>query len=75
MGSNFEWQKHQVNERIESAMGEAHSHRVANQNAAKRGFSLFSIFKGLFTSSKDSMPVIHKTEIPDTSHAEHLIDY
>ena len=56
-------------------MGEAHSHRVANQNAAKRSFSLFSIFKGLFTSSKDSMPVIHKTEISDTSHAEHLIDY
>jgi hypothetical protein len=75
MGSNYEWQKHQVNERIDSTMGEAHSHRMAYQNAPKRGFSLFGILKSLFTSSNNSMSVENKSDITDSQHGERLIDY
>jgi hypothetical protein len=75
MGSNIEWQKHQVNERIDSVMGEANSHRMVYPNTAKRGFSLFGFLKGFFTTSKESLPVDHKADITDTSHTERLIEY
>jgi hypothetical protein len=75
MGSNYEWQKHQVNERLESTMGEANSHRMAYQNTPKRGFSLFGFLKGLFTKSKESLSIEHEVDIPATQPGEHLIDY
>ena len=75
MGSNFEWQRYQVKERIDSALGEARSHRTAYQNAPKTGFSLFGLLKGLFAKSKESLSIEHKTDIPSTQLGEHLVDH
>ncbi|HLF90666.1 MAG TPA: hypothetical protein VI451_17095 [Anaerolineales bacterium] len=47
MSSNFEWQKHQVNERIQGALQDAASHRLSREGSRGKSFLAFS-FKAVF---------------------------
>ena len=75
MDSNFEWQKHQANERIQSAMDEANAHRIAKQLPKTRRKSLFNILKGIFSRSQESAPNEELDEVRDRAHGEYLVDY
>lgn len=75
MSSNFEWQKHQVNERIQSALQEAQSHRKTKLPSTNRGISRFSIVKRLLAASKALMLSKHIADIPENPQGERLIDY
>ncbi|HNB50747.1 MAG TPA: hypothetical protein PK530_02330 [Anaerolineales bacterium] len=44
MSSNFEWQKQQVDERVQGALAEAASHRLGREGAGRGSFGT-TLFK------------------------------
>ena len=43
MNSNFEWQKHQANERVQGALRDAAAYRLSNERPRTRSYGSFSI--------------------------------
>jgi hypothetical protein len=43
MNSNFEWQKHQANERVQGALRDAAAYRLSNESPRTQSFGSFSI--------------------------------
>jgi hypothetical protein len=49
MNSNFEWQKHQANERVQGALRDAAAYRLSNESPRTRSYGSFSIKAALLT--------------------------
>jgi hypothetical protein len=56
MDSNYQWQKHQTNERVRNRMREAETHRLLHQNTPRRESFLVRMWRAVFGDREQRLP-------------------
>ena len=66
MSNNYEWQRHQINERIQDRLRDGELHRLAKEVPAKPKFSPFDTARRWLGSCKAKVSAGQKPNISDT---------
>ncbi|MDX1437274.1 MAG: hypothetical protein R3335_10715 [Anaerolineales bacterium] len=74
MSANYEWQKHQANERIKNRIEEAESHQQANLRAARRKSALKGPIVHLLRLIRAARPATRKDRVLNPAQKRRMAD-